>query len=692
MAAGHSGGVSKYRGIAIAVSLFLVLIATIAGLNLYIASKLDQDAVAINLAGRQRMLSQRMTKVLLQLANAPDQAPGLLEELRNAAALFDSTISAFANGAIVTGGDGKPTRLEAVTAGTAPLKEGLAIWVALKSPLDEALDPAAENESLSKAAAQFGANNLALLGKMNELTTALEEDSRSRSGVLRAAQLAAMGLAVILFSYIVLFGLRKLRRADADIQAARDETDNILNTVNDGLFLIDRSLVIGKQHSRSLSRIFGTESLGGVPFLTVLEKLVPAATLETAREFLDLLFGDRVKEALMVDVNPLRQVQVSTTSADGRIERRHLAFQFRRVLTLGKPNHLLVSAADVTTEVELREELQRSRLRGEQQMSLLSKMMHVSSEELATFIDKTRKALDEVNETLAAKGVSKAGNAAKLKSIYRLVHAIKGDAAALEFEPIESWAHGFEDIIAGLQKQSTLEGTDLMPLTVQLRDLYQQLDEVTELVSKLGTVRRSLAQESQVGPGPVWNLAQQVAAKVAARAGKRVRFEVVSAENVKVPAEIHDAVSDLIVQLTRNAVVHGIETPEQRISQGKSEAGHLLLNIDQNAEGAMQISLRDDGRGLDMAAIRRTAIARGLMSAEQADQASSNQLISLIFQPGFTTAEEVSLDAGRGIGLDVLHTKVRSLGGRMIVQSSPGQGSRFGWSMPVHANASGVQC
>jgi chemosensory pili system protein ChpA (sensor histidine kinase/response regulator) len=126
--------------------------------------------------------------------------------------------------------------------------------------------------------------------------------------------------------------------------------------------------------------------------------------------------------------------------------------------------------------------------------------------------------------------------------------------------------------------------------------------------------------------------------------------------------------------LLRNAVVHGIESPEKRRAAGKSETGQILLNLRREGSEVI-VDVKDDGAGMNIAAIRTKAISLGLIRAEQT--LSDEEAMQLILEPGFSTAENLTQAAGRGVGMDVVATEVKKLGGSLLMETEPGKGSRF---------------
>lgn len=155
---------------------------------------------------------------------------------------------------------------------------------------------------------------------------------------------------------------------------------------------------------------------------------------------------------------------------------------------------------------------------------------------------------------------------------------------------------------------------------------------------------------------------------------------VIEGEETELDRTLLEALSDPLTHLIRNAIDHGIETPEERRRAGKPETGMLTLSAYQ-AEGRIYIEVSDDGRGIDLERVRQKAIQLGWLSEN--DQPSRETLLDFIFQPGFSTAQQVSDLSGRGVGMDVVKRNVESLGGTISIQSEQGQGTRLQIKVPL---------
>ncbi|MFN7161615.1 MAG: ATP-binding protein, partial [Fimbriimonadales bacterium] len=165
----------------------------------------------------------------------------------------------------------------------------------------------------------------------------------------------------------------------------------------------------------------------------------------------------------------------------------------------------------------------------------------------------------------------------------------------------------------------------------------------------------------------------------AAKLGKKVNFEI-EGEETELDRTLLESLSDPLTHLIRNAIDHGIEPPDVRRQQGKPETGTIKLSAYQS-EGRIYIEVRDDGKGIDTERVRQKAIQLGWITEN--DYPSDETLYDFIFQPGFSTAQQVSDLSGRGVGMDVVKRNVESLGGSISVQSKRGEGSRFLLRVPL---------
>ena len=162
---------------------------------------------------------------------------------------------------------------------------------------------------------------------------------------------------------------------------------------------------------------------------------------------------------------------------------------------------------------------------------------------------------------------------------------------------------------------------------------------------------------------------------------KEINLELVG-EETDLDKNLVEALADPLVHLVRNAVDHGIEMPEEREAAGKARSGRVVLSAEQEGDHIL-LSISDDGKGMDAEILRAKAVEKGLMDKDAADRLSETECFNLIFAPGFSTKTEISDVSGRGVGMDVVKTKISQLNGIIDVHSAKGQGSKIIIKVPL---------
>jgi two-component system, chemotaxis family, sensor kinase CheA len=163
----------------------------------------------------------------------------------------------------------------------------------------------------------------------------------------------------------------------------------------------------------------------------------------------------------------------------------------------------------------------------------------------------------------------------------------------------------------------------------------------------------------------------------------------ISGQDIQIDRNILQVLTDSLLHLVRNAVSHGIENQQERAAAGKPEAGQINLSATSDKDTVM-IQVSDDGKGIDVGQVHRYAVANRYVSAEKADELNDKELLSFIFEPGFSLSTKVTEVAGRGVGLDVVKNAIDTLGGRVTVESKRGQGTTFSLYVPTSMAVKGA--
>jgi two-component system chemotaxis sensor kinase CheA len=208
-----------------------------------------------------------------------------------------------------------------------------------------------------------------------------------------------------------------------------------------------------------------------------------------------------------------------------------------------------------------------------------------------------------------------------------------------------------------------------------LEAIAARLDQVTS------ELQEAIMQTRMQPIGTVFGRFPRVVRDLSSKLGKQCEL-VIDGKEVEVDKTIVEAIGDPLTHLVRNSIDHGFETPDQRLAAGKNASGTLNLRACYQA-GKVRIEIADDGRGIDPKKLKDKAVAKGIISAERAEQMSDREAVRLIFAPGFSTAEKVTDVSGRGVGMDVVRTNVAKIGGTVDVESVLGQGTTIVVTLPL---------
>ncbi len=181
--------------------------------------------------------------------------------------------------------------------------------------------------------------------------------------------------------------------------------------------------------------------------------------------------------------------------------------------------------------------------------------------------------------------------------------------------------------------------------------------------------------------GKLFSRFPRIIRDLARQLGKEIEL-VTEGEETDIDRTVVEALADPLVHLLRNAVDHGIEMPDVRAGEGKSRAGTVRLAAGQYGDRIV-ITVTDDGKGMNPEVLRRKAVEKGLMDEDQAARLDERECYEIVFRPGFSTASQVSDISGRGVGMDVVKTKIVELGGTLSIDSSVGHGSTVRLSVPL---------
>lgn len=358
---------------------------------------------------------------------------------------------------------------------------------------------------------------------------------------------------------------------------------------------------------------------------------------------------------------------------------------------------------------------------------VLKEVMHVEATRLENFLGEARDKAGQLRAILKLPAREPQAFREKLVLILELIRGVHARAQRLPLPSVCERAEAFETALGKLRDKPTLSGNDFLPIAVKLDDLLSHLAIQGEVVTRLrewrtqnglsgppstdttqtqrsatltGTTIRQPKLRKDAGSttisGPtsetqkakrLSDLSQESLEEMAQflsdMYSKRVSLVCVGLEDV--PGSYRRAIEKILGQLIHNAIRHGLETPADRVVSDKPEVGTVAVQFQRVGADGYQLSVQDDGRGLDHDKIRAEAVRQGVLSAEAAAAMDVRKLAGLIFRPGFTTVGEAG---ARGIGMDVVRDLVSKAGGRVGIATKPGEYTRFRITLPHEKKAS----
>ena len=707
------------------LEVFVFLMAVF-GIALTDAAKDRSTVVALTtskIIGQERTSLAQLGGIVKDLASHPKAkvgAPEVLGNLQSTSTTFRDNLTAMLRGGQVVGVDGKKVQAEPLTdpEQVKRLATINAEWTKLEPAVGLVGNEKTFRLKVLAADRAMGASVPVIDSALTDISSNLDigalGNDRLRNWIFRFAIALVLAMVVTLFQRV-----RRTRRqveqyaenlehrtheamqSTSALASAKAGTDLIMETVDRGLFLLDRGFLIQGQYSRELERMFHMPQLEGYNFVNLLQRLLTERTFEISRDYMNLLFDKKKKERTVLRVNPLAEIEVHFPNPEGGFDSKFLNFTFRRIIEDSQVARVFVAVSDITDRVRLERQLRESEARKERQFEFLLGVLHVEPLNLDDFLKTANAQVATMNDALRASdfATNSAGRMELLRQrldvVYRAVHTIKGLASVLELTYFEKSCDLFEGKIVQLRERSALGGDDFLSVVIAQSELRQDLDELQDLrerfvglgrmPSPIASARREPSVVETAGASDVVASIVGFAHQLAAKLHKEIRIDADGFATDALPEELRRTVRDVLVQLTRNSLVHGVETTSVRTSIGKSPAGTIAIRrIADPNPGVFAFSFRDDGAGLDPAIIRDKAVAKRIITPEQAAALSDENVVALIFRPTFSTLDEATVDGGRGIGMNVIkEAVVDKAGGNLSMSSEPGKYTEFSFVLPT---------
>ncbi|NOG46718.1 MAG: hypothetical protein HND50_15865 [Calditrichaeota bacterium] len=474
---------------------------------------------------------------------------------------------------------------------------------------------------------------------------------------------------------------KELIGKNRDLQLAQKEKDSILQNVQEGFFLLNDELIIQSQYSSALLKILHTDSPSGKNFLKFISYYLSEKQVNLTREYLDLIFDPGLEEELITELNPIQKLEFHFQTKDHKSS-KFLTFRFKRILHNSLIKGLIVTVFDETEEHKLSQKLADTEAKSKKQIEWLMGILHLDPKLLNEFIKSTNDELDSI-EKLFQNETKDEDYQNILEKMARSLHLLKGNANLLDLNFFGQQVHDLEsNVLQVSSKGKSIKGPDFLPLIMELSALKNNLNELNSLIDRLANFSTQSPEKHMMENRSLTQSIENLIKRLSKELGKNIKFNYENFKGELIPPQYRLLLKNVLIQLVRNSIAHGIEEPQEREDQSKPAAGLISLENKINHD-SFEITFRDDGRGLQIEKLKESALDSNIWTENEIHSWNKKQIANVIFAPGISSSAESDLISGRGIGMDLINEELKKHNGKIDVTFSESQYCEFKITLPL---------
>lgn len=460
----------------------------------------------------------------------------------------------------------------------------------------------------------------------------------------------------------------------------------VFANVEQGVFLISEDMKISELYSKAMEGIFDRKDLAGKDFMELLNPMLVPRDREALKVFAKHLFNARIKDNVLKRLNPVEEVQIfsgSRKTADD-MKVKHIKVNFSRIVNNKKIENVMITIQDVSQEVLLQQKIRENEDKNRQETEQLLSIIKINPVLLRQYLDRATTGLTEIYERYEAdkskdfKGL--------LKFTFNIIHNLKGNAGLIDLDLMEDKFHSVEETLIKL-RDTEVSGSDFLQVLYEINEIKGMIADMGGMIRRIADIYYNATPVEEVySNDKLIGGFERAVKRIGQETGKTVKFIFDNPSNIVFPEKVKLPLNDMVVQLIRNSMVHGIESPEERLNNGKSEVGTIKLGVEETMSGSLYITYSDDGRGLNRDKILMQAHKKGIVDAEEKlSPADMKKAYEVIFEEGFSTADKATVHAGRGQGMSIVKSSIEKIHGAYEINSSDQTGFELSFSVPVNA-------
>lgn len=454
----------------------------------------------------------------------------------------------------------------------------------------------------------------------------------------------------------------------------------VFQNIHQGIFLLDRNQKMSKLYSKSMEKIFGVTKIAGENFSNFMRPLIIPRDLEALEMFMRHLFNEDMDEDVVNQLNPIEQVKIYSEK-DGIVTTKYIRVNFTRIWRKDKIANIMVTVSDETEAILLQKHLEEAEKKKKQETEQVLSILKIDPSLIRGFLHNAKRTLKSISERYETDRDGKFKEL--LQFTFETIHNLKGNAVVIGLDIMSQKFHEVEESIVEL-KEKDINGKDFLTILYEIDDADKMIDDMSSMLRKVADIYRKHPSGGHVVSNIMLIDSLERAVKVISeKMDKPVDFFFKNEENLVLPNEKIDTFRDIMIQLIRNSIKHGIEDKATRSGEGKLQRGSITIDLDEPEEQLLQVTYKDDGRGLDIDEIKKHAVDVELISEYEAKNLDESGVIDLIFKEGFSTAEEVDEHAGRGQGMNLIQSLIEGMSGTFETSFESGKYFQMIIKLPV---------
>ncbi len=453
----------------------------------------------------------------------------------------------------------------------------------------------------------------------------------------------------------------------------------VFENIQQGIFLLDKEFKISKFHSKAMKEIFSNDHIAGENFANFMRPLILPRELEALEMFMRHLFNEDMDEDVVNQLNPIDQVKIHTEQ-NGIVATKYIRVEFTRIYRKDKIQNIMVTVSDETESILLQQHLSEAEKKKQQETERVLSILKIDPSILRGFLHNSRKTLKSISERYEKNESDEYSDL--LSFTFDIIHNLKGNAVVIGMELMANKFHEIEDAITALQSKE-VRGKDFLAILYEVDEADRMIAEIAEMLYKIINIYKKFpAEGDSVSNIMVIDSLERGAELIAKELGKSVNLTFDNIENVVLPEAYINPFKDMMIQLVRNSIVHGIEAPSVRMNNGKIIMGEILIELSRT-DNEMFIRYKDDGRGVDIDRVKRQALDHGIVTETDLKKMEESEIIDLIFHEGFSTADKSDAHAGRGQGMHLVKSILKDYKGAYEINSDPGKSFEMTIKLPI---------